>query len=401
MPSRSVHRPVALSALLVFALVSLGCSDDGGGDAATTTEPEPVELRLNHLQVIGSHNSYHLAPRDEIATALEGLAPSLFVEIDYTHRPLTEQLEEHGIRQFELDVVADPEGGLYATPGGLEVLGIAEPPIAELEAPGFKVQHIQDIDYNTTCLTLVACLDEIESWSSSNPDHLPIVIMIETKSETLQEGAESIGVELPDLGDIWADPPEMTPELFDALEAELLSVFDRERLITPDDVRGERDTLEEAVLEDGWPTIEESRGKVMFTLVDTGASADVYRTGAPSLEGRLAFTSATPGEPDAAFLRVDDSLEDGERLREWALDGYLIRTRTDVPGVHAPEGDTALFESALASGAHFLSTDYYVEDEELGTGFVVELPGGVIARCNPVTAPPDCRDEQLEEPAGD
>ena len=31
----------------------------------------------------------------------------------------------------------------------------------------------------------------------------------------------------------------------------------------------------------------------------------------------------------------------------------------------------------------------------LGTGYVVELPGGVVARCNPVTAPPDCDDELL------
>jgi len=399
MPSRSVHRPVALSALLVFALVSLGCSDDGGGDAATTTEPEPVELRLNHLQVIGSHNSYHLAPREELASALEALAPSLFREIDYTHLPLTEQLEEHGIRQFELDVVADPEGGLYATPGALEVLGIDEPPIAELQQPGFKVQHIQDVDYNSTCLTLVACLGEIEAWSSEHPDHLPIMVMIETKTQTVQEGAESIGVELPDLGDIWADPPEMTPELFDDLEAELLSVFDRERIITPDDVRGDRETLEDAVLLDGWPTVEESRGKVMFALVDTGPSADVYREGAPALEGRLAFTSSTPGEPDAAFVRVDDSLEDGEQLRKWALDGYLIRTRTDVPGVHAPEDDTALRDAALESGAHFLSTDYYVAHEE--TGYVVELPGGVVARCNPVTAPPDCDDDRLAESTAD
>src|SRR5690606_14637832 len=166
-----------------------------------------------------------------------------------------------------------------------------------------------------------------------------------------------------------------------------------------DDVRGDRETLEDAVLLDGWPTVEESRGKVMFALVDTGPSADVYREGAPALEGRLAFTSSTPGEPDAAFVRVDDSLEDGEQLRKWALDGYLIRTRTDVPGVHAPEDDTALRDAALESGAHFLSTDYYVAHEE--TGYVVELPGGVVARCNPVTAPPDCDDDRLAESTAD
>ena len=38
----------------------------------------------------------------------------------------------------------------------------------------------------------------------------------------------------------------------------------------PDDVRGSRATLEEAVLQDGWPTLRESRGKILFTLDNGG-----------------------------------------------------------------------------------------------------------------------------------
>jgi hypothetical protein len=397
--SSPVHRflGAALAATLLVAGACAGDDGDSGAAAGdtTTTTPDRAAVKLNHLQVIGSHNSYRLAPRDEIATALQGLAPSLYEELEYTHLPLTEQLEEHGIRQFELDVMADPDGGLYATPAALDVLGIEEEPDPALQEPGFKVQHIQDLDYNTTCLTLVACLEEIEDWSSRNPTHLPLMVMIETKTQSIAEGAASLGVDLPDLGADFTDPPAMTPELFDDLEAEILSVIDRERIIAPDDVRGDRSTLEEAVLDDGWPTVEESRGKVLFSLVDTGESADVYRQGAPSLEGRLAFTSATPGEPDAAFLRVDDSLADGDDIERWALDGYLIRTRTDVPGVHAPAGDISLRDSALASGGHYLSTDYYVPDER--TDYVVQLPGGAVARCNPVTAPPDCDDDGVGE----
>jgi hypothetical protein len=48
-------------------------------------------LRLNQIQVIGTHNSYHIAqPKavlDEIAKQNKQLAESL----DYTHRPLREQ----------------------------------------------------------------------------------------------------------------------------------------------------------------------------------------------------------------------------------------------------------------------------------------------------------------------
>lgn len=381
-------------------MLSPACSGsddvDAARDAPTTTVASGVDaLRLNQIQMIGSHNSYKLKPRAELSGALAGLAPDLAAEIEYGHLPLTEQLEDHGIRQFEIDVLADPDGGLYATPAALEILGIEEEPDPALAAPGFKVQHIQDVDFETTCPTFVACLTEIEEWSSANPDHLPVMVMVETKSESLAEGAEGIAIELPDLGVEFIDPPDMSAELFDDLEGEVRSVFDEGQLITPDDVRGDADTLEAAVLDRGWPTIGESRGKVLFSLVDTGASKDTYTADAPSLEGKLFFTSGTPGEPDAAFVRVDDSTADGQDLQRFAEAGYLIRTRTDSPGVHAPANDTSWRDSALASGGHYLSTDYYVVDPTLGTDYVVELPDGAVARCNPVTAPPDCDDRLL------
>ena len=113
------------------------------------------DLRINELQLVGSHNSYKERPREEVASALGALVPDLFAEIDYGHESLTDQLEEYGVRQFEIDVMADPDGGLYATPAALEILGIAEEPDPEMLEPGFKVRHIQDIDYETTCETLV------------------------------------------------------------------------------------------------------------------------------------------------------------------------------------------------------------------------------------------------------
>ena len=253
--------------------------------------------------------------------------------------------------------------------------------------------HIADIDTNTTCVTFVECLEQLETWSTANPDHLPIMIMVETKGDDLRSGDSDFGIDIDTLGVEFSMPLEMTAELFDDLEAEVLSVFDEDQIITPDDVRGDADTLEEAVLEQGWPTIGDSRGKVMFSLVDTGESRDLYTSGAPSLEQKLFFTSSEPGRPDAAFLRMDISTEEQPALDEAAESGYLIRTRTDEPGIHARSNDTTLRDSAFASGGHYLSTDYYVADPQ--TGFVVKLPGAVVARCNPVTAPPEC-DEVTE-----
>jgi hypothetical protein len=394
--------------VLAGLLVACSSADDDADPASETTVQSADAststtaaggidaVPINELQVIGSHNSYHLAQETGIATALAGLAPEFWSELDYSHLPLTEQLEEHGIRQFELDVFADPEGGRFSNRAALEIVG--EDPVSgipELDEPGFKVMHIQDFDFGTTCLTFVACLEEIEAWSTAHPTHAPLMIMVETKTQTIEEGAESLGIDLSQFDVEWAQPLDMTAELFDDLEAEVLSVFPEERVITPDDVRGEYETLHEAVGAGGWPTLGEARGKVLFSLVDTGASADVYRTGAPALEGRLFFTSATPGEPDAAFVRVDDPIVDADVLADALAAGYLVRTRSDVPTVEAQSGDTTRRDAALASGAQYVSTDFYVDRADFEAEYVVDLPGGAVVRCSPVAASDACTDSEM------
>ncbi|MGA2249960.1 Ca2+-dependent phosphoinositide-specific phospholipase C [Terracidiphilus sp.] len=51
---------------------------------------------------------------------------------------------------------------------------------------------------------------------------------------------------------------------------------------------------------------------------------------------------------------------------------------------------------ALSSGAQLLSADYPPAEPAKWTGFSITLPRGVIARCNPVTAPSGCTDSPLE-----
>jgi len=380
--------------LLAACLAVVACGGDGDGDrsSAPTTQAPPA-VRMNEIQVLGSHNSYHLRPEP---AALEGIAAfageQAARELDYEHLPLTEQLQEHGIRQLEIDVYADPEGGRFARRPAAALVGLpVESGDPALDEPGFKVLHQVDVDFRSTCPTFVACLTEVAAWSSAHPDHEPVLVMVETKQQSL---AEATGGSL-DLGGLGIELTEVLRfdrATFDALEAEILSVFDRDRIITPDDVRGDAATLEEAVLAgDPWPTLDEAAGKVLFALVDTGPTRDVYVGDARSLEGRLLFTSSEEGRPDAAFLRIDDPVAEADRIREAVRAGYLVRTRTDVPGVDANAGDTARRDAALRSGAQYLSTDHYVVDERLGTGYVVDLPGEGAARCNPVNAPARCR----------
>ena len=351
-----------VAALLASAMGSVGWAD-GGAMGVTTTVP--ADLRINEIQVLGTHNSYHVEPPPDILTAYLGVDPDA-IDLAYTHAPLTTQLEDQGIRQFELDVVGDPDGDLFRPIG----------------TAGWKVLHIEQIDEGSTCLTLVDCLSEIEQWSVGHPDHVPVTVLVEFKIPGEVEGG--------------VDAPAVTPESLRTFDDEVRSVFEADRLITPDDVRGDHDSLEAAVLDGDWPTVDDARGRVMFVLND---HRDEYVDGDPSLAGRVAFPSSTPGEPDAAFLLLNDPIEDAAEIAAAVEAGYIVRTRADVPVATVRSGDTTQRDAAFASGAQFVSTDFPVAGLSLrwGTDYVAQLPGGGTARCNPVTAPPDCNSATIED----
>lgn len=369
----------------VFLLLCLTAACSRGGDCSSLTA-DNIDgcVRLNHLQVLGTHNSYHLAPEPALREALG----ERLLTYEYTHRPLTEQLSRLGIRQFELDVFVDPEGGRYAEPAALGVVPGLAPPGPVMREPGFKVLHVQDIDFRSTCPTLAACLTEIRDWSRAHPAHVPIMILIEAK-DGMPGDAEGIQ---------FVRPLPFGAEELHALDAGIRSVFDEDHLITPDRVRGSHATLEEALRTTGWPLLREARGKVLFALDNTGEHRVHYLQGNPSLEGRVMFVSSPPGEPSAAFLKMNEALgEDAARVRQMVEAGYLVRTRADVSTREARSGDTTRRDNAFRSGAHYVSTDY-PEVSPYGSGYIARLPeaGQLPARCNPVTAPAGCRAEWLE-----
>jgi hypothetical protein len=374
--------------LVACALLPVAC---GGGDPCRTLEAGNADqcLRLNQVQVLGTHNSYHRQPTSALRTALDSIAPGWDPEWWYTHRPLVEQLDELNIRQLELDVFADPAGGHYVRPGGRRLEGA--PPALDDERmtePGYKVLHVPDLDYRSSCPTFVACLEEVRRWSASNPRHLPVMILVEVKDGVIRD---SLDYE-------FTRPVPVGPPELDALDAEILGVFDRERLITPDDVRGEYASLDEAIRRRGWPTIAQSRGKVLFALDNTDAHRDAYLRDHPDLQGRVMFTSASPGERTAAFVKMNDAIDDHELIRSYVEQGYLVRTRSDIPLHEARTGDPTRREAALTSGAQFISTDY-PEPSPFGSGYIVTLPqaAGRPARCNPIAAPAGCRAEWIVE----
>ena len=254
-----------------------------------------------------------------------------------------------------------------------------------LGAPGLKVLHVQDIDYRSTCLTLVVCLQTIKTWSDANPRHLPMMILLELKDDPI-----------PDPGFGFVIPRQFGAADLDAVDREFARCSPSascSRLTTcaarPPHPRRSGATR-------GWPRLEDARGKVLFALDNEGEEKSLYLEGHPSLRGRVLFTSSHPGAPEAAFVKLNDPIGDGALIRDLVARGYIVRTRADADTAQARTGDTTQRDAALASGAQFVSTDYPVPNPAFGTGYFVTIPGDGPARCNPVNAPRQCRDRRLE-----
>jgi hypothetical protein len=345
-------------------------------------------VHLNEIQAIGSHNSYHLEASEAESTLRRSVIGAGEDALQYTHAPLFQQLAIQGVRQIELDVFRDDAGGKYANPLLRQITG-GGPYDPAMQDPGTKVLHIQDVDYRSNCLSLEACLSAVVDFSLAHPNHVPIAILIELKDTPLVIG--EIEFVLP-------DPWNATA--LDGLDAEIRSIVPPELLLTPDDVRGDFDTLEQAVTTDGWPTLADSRGKLLFLMDNGGGYRTDYLQGHPSLSGRVMFTNANPGQADAAFVKRNDAVSQHDEIVALVGQGYVVRTRADADTVQARTGDTTTRDAALSSGAQWVSTDYPITGpsyaQRWGTQYVARIAEGEWLRCNPVAVVAGCEQDLLE-----
>jgi len=75
------------------------------------------------------------------------------------------------MRQLELDVWDDPWADAGPHPPGALADGYAKLPwsmdqVAQMAAPGFKVMHLADIDFRSSCVSFVVCLDIVRTGRS-------------------------------------------------------------------------------------------------------------------------------------------------------------------------------------------------------------------------------------------
>jgi len=325
----------------ILPLVLLPC-----GGVETGPGPSPYErddvLRLNHVQAKGTHNSYHQEPEDPVDDSHR-----------YSHAPLDEQLELHGVRQFELD-------------------------LHYREGEGFEVFHIPIIDEDSSCQAFVDCLALVEAWSSDNPWHVPILIWLEPKDEA----------------DILDETLIEFYDRYDELEEEILSVFPRRRILTPDEVRGEHLDLPTAIAADGWPTLGALRGRVIFSLLDGELHRETYLGDALDLAGKLLFVGASsPTDPFAAMFKINNAQSESQRVQELVQGGFIVTSNVDGCGNPATENATKLADS-LAAGFHYGSSDFPAP--VAGYDYWFDLPNGAPARCNPVFPAESCTSVDIE-----
>lgn len=308
------------------------------------------EVRLNDIQVIGSHNSYKIAIEKPLWNYLAKVDSAKAMSLQYGHISIKKQLEL-GLRNVELDVFNDPQGGHFSNPKGLELVresGVepkeydSEQKLAE---PGLKMFHIQDVDFRSHHLLFKDGLKAMKQWSDKNPNHTPVFVLMNTKDQKVK-GTR--------------DPLPFTKKAFDRLDHEIRSVFSEEDLITPDDVRGDFETLEEAVLSKGWPNLETVKGRFLFVLDEKEKKISSYLEGHPSLKGRVLFVNSPEGKPEAAFRIINNPIRDFDHIKELVEKGYLVRTRADAGTKESRTNDYTRFEKAKESGAQVISTDYYV-----------------------------------------
>ncbi|MEC8049862.1 MAG: Ca2+-dependent phosphoinositide-specific phospholipase C [Myxococcota bacterium] len=329
-------RVLVLAACILFmGLGTVACGQDEIPESPPYVYPLDDELRLHHVQVRGTHNSYHIEPESVVHPSHA-----------YSHAPLDIQLETQNVRTFELDLHRFDDT--------------------------FEVFHLILVDEVTSCQMFTDCLSVVQRWSASKPDHLPIMIWIEMKSGMSQEPLESLLL----------------------IEQEIETVFPAEQLLTPALVRGDYGSVREALATEGWPTLGEIRGRTMFIILNNGEHTGPYTNDFTSLENRILFPRASSSQyqmPWAAVEKLGTSSVDG--ISQINAGNMLVAANV----CSADDEDATCYlkrEEGIANGIHMLKDDYPypVADRE----YWMELPDGPVASCNPLTAPPNCTGEALE-----
>lgn len=195
--------------------------------------------------------------------------------------------------------------------------------------------HIQMWDQLSHCVCYHQCLQNIKNWSDQNPEHFPLYIILEPKSMPGPIGEDS-----------WARNNEPTLENLLLLEQQIIQIFG-DKIVTPDALRGDKETVHENIMNGQMPSLDDMKGRVFFLLWDMDEIRDFYQKDTNGLRGRAFFTvyyyheRLESGQTETPFRKLQSLLfstnfevhmdtpnpEDSKIAQD---EGFLIRTRVNT-----------------------------------------------------------------------
>lgn len=345
----------------------------------------PDSIRLNDVRFLTSHNSYKRKPDPKVVKFLQRFKKKLSgemdpIQLDYGHELLSVQMNEYAIRGFELDVNYDPKGGHFKKRrvnffiGGLK----QRSKDSLLREPGFKILHIADVDYESNYTTFKQAITEVRDWSLSHPNHTPVFINIEIKRSNPGDYSKALRI----LG--FKKAVKLDSTALYALDWEIQEVFANTiHLYRPRQLKGDHETVQERLEAEGWPSLNETCGKVFFIL--DGDVQGAYLRSLDRGDDRPMFLYGKPDAPSTAFVIENDPIGREKEINNLS-EKYMVRTRSDAGTLEARSNDKSRWESALQSNAQIISTDYYRPDQALSSFYVqfdpkmVDMVTGLVLR---------------------
>lgn len=299
-----------------------------------TTDVHLMEnTNLHSFRVLATHNSYKQGLNPYSSFLLNYCIPFMG-NYNYSFESLTSQLN-NGIRSFEIDIT------VYEVDG--ERI--------------YEVIHHPLVDAKTSIIDFQLGLREIALWSKNNPTHMPITVLLEIKPEDRIAGTTDATV-----ADIEQWSAMMHEEFGGAY-------------YTSQDMLGTYADYSEFTKDDGYPSLESMRGKVMF-LLHEGALTRSY-VNEIELQNMEIFPMISGDSMD-----VDAELR---KITPFSISNYPSRTQliaslTDTHNLIVrtrlddyPTVRTSDFEDALSGNAQILTTDWPPTSEK---GFYIAYPKG-------------------------
>lgn len=284
-------------------------------------------VRYNNLQVLGAHNSFKSKPNFSMYL----LHPISYKNMTYYFDSITGQLNS-GLRCFEFDLRIEKDGDIVC-------------------------YHTDYGDNTSHSYDFTLAMTELALWSKYNPNHLPITVFIEYSGYNFDIKNEAY----------------FKDSDFERLDKLLREKFG-ESLMTPKEMKGDYESLNEMAEDGGFPTIKDTLGKVIF--LNGGPTGYIEKD--ETMNSQAMFPYMSYGAYDRfpehrAFIienaivntswkDIGKALKKGEKIelelnenyKKAVCGKYVVRTRLDTfPYYYEP-----IAELGIETGANFLSTDY-------------------------------------------